>query len=134
MRWSGDCRSISRLRQSEAFHRTARRHGRFRLRLGGNYGCARLHPLFGRFLRGMFPPRQLLSETLRGRIEMLVSVLLPAVFALTGMARASITGQACHVALAAPCFWLPCSEDRWGDSGGAMDGQSWRDSLALGRS
>jgi Kef-type K+ transport system membrane component KefB len=95
-----------------------------------------LHPLFGAFLAGVcFPRINSLRETLRGRLEMLVSVLLlPLFFALTGMrTRLDL--------LYKPTTWLWAGivllAAMLGKIGGATaaarwTGQSWRDSLALG--
>ena len=95
-----------------------------------------LHPLFGAFLAGVcFPRINSLRETLRGRLEMLVSVLLlPLFFALTGMrTRLDLLDK--------PIMWLWAGivllAAMFGKIGGATaaarwTGQSWRDSLALG--
>ena len=95
-----------------------------------------VHPLFGAFLAGVcFPRASSWQETIRGRLEMLVYVLLlPLFFALTGMrTRLDLLNK--------PSMWL------WtvivilaatvGKVGGATaaarwTGQSWRESLALG--
>jgi Kef-type K+ transport system membrane component KefB len=95
-----------------------------------------LHPLFGAFLAGLCFPRDLYwRETIRGRFDMLISVLLlPMFFALTGMRtrldllNTQATWVWTAIILAAATF---------GKVGGATlagrwTGQSWRDSLALG--
>jgi Kef-type K+ transport system membrane component KefB len=95
-----------------------------------------LHPLFGAFLAGIcFPRANSWRETVRGRLEMVVSVLLlPLFFALTGMrTRLDLLNQ--------PRMWLWAAivliAATLGKIGGATaaarwTGQSWRDSLALG--
>lgn len=95
-----------------------------------------LHPLFGAFLAGLcFPRESFWQETIRGRLEMLVSVLLlPLFFALTGLrTRLDL--------LNAPSMWfwaaIVLMAASFGKIGGAAvaarwTGQSWRDSLALG--
>jgi len=95
-----------------------------------------LHPLFGAFLAGVcFPRSNSWHETIRGRLEMLVSVLLlPLFFALTGMrTRLDLLNK--------PTMWLWAGvvllAAMLGKIGGATaaarwTGQSWRDSLALG--
>src|SRR5664279_3148840 len=93
-------------------------------------------PLFGAFLAGLcFPRASPWLQEVRGRLEMLVSVvMLPLFFALTGLrTRLDLLNK--------PTMWL------WalivflaatlGKIGGATaaarwSGQSWRDSLALG--
>jgi Kef-type K+ transport system membrane component KefB len=94
------------------------------------------HPLFGAFLAGVCLPRNLsLQQALRGRLDMLVSVLLlPMFFALTGMrTRLDL--------LNTPAAWLWAAiiliAATIGKVGGASlaarwTGQSWRESLALG--
>jgi Kef-type K+ transport system membrane component KefB len=95
-----------------------------------------LHPLFGAFLAGVcFPRANSWQGTIRGRLEMLVSVLLlPLFFALTGMrTRLDLLNK--------PTMWLWAGivllAATLGKIGGATTaarwtGQSWRDSLALG--
>jgi len=95
-----------------------------------------LHPLFGAFLAGIcFPRAASLRETIRRRLEMLVSVLLlPLFFAITGMrTRLDLLNK--------PSMWLWAAillaAAMIGKIGGATlasrwTGQSWRDSLALG--
>jgi Kef-type K+ transport system membrane component KefB len=95
-----------------------------------------LHPLFGAFLAGVcFPRANSWQETIRGRLDMLVSVLLlPLFFALTGMrTRLDLLNK--------PIMWLWAGivllAATLGKIGGATvaarwTGQSWRDSLALG--
>ncbi len=95
-----------------------------------------LHPLFGAFLAGVcFPRHNSWQETLRVRLEMLVSVLLlPLFFALTGMrTRLDLLDK--------PSMWawsgIVLLAATVGKVGGATaaarwTGQSWRDSLALG--
>jgi Kef-type K+ transport system membrane component KefB len=95
-----------------------------------------VHPLFGAFLAGVcFPRESSWQETIRGRLEMLVYVLLlPLFFAMTGMRtrldllnKPSMWGWTAIVLLAATL----------GKVGGATVGarwigQPWRESLALG--
>ena len=95
-----------------------------------------LHPLFGAFLAGVcFPRANSWQETIRGRLDLLVSVLLlPLFFALTGMrTRLDLLNK--------PTLWLWAGivllAAMLGKIGGATaaarwTGQSWRDSLALG--
>jgi Kef-type K+ transport system membrane component KefB len=95
-----------------------------------------LHPLFGAFLAGIcFPRVSSLQGEIRGRLEMLVSVLLlPLFFAVTGMrTRLDLLNQ--------PTMWLWSAvvllAATLGKVGGAtaaarFTGQSWRHSLALG--
>lgn len=95
-----------------------------------------LHPLFGAFLAGLcFPRGSSWQETIRGCLEMLVSVLLlPLFFALTGLrTRLDL--------LNVPSMWVWATivlvAASFGKIGGATvaarwTGQSWRDSLALG--
>ena len=95
-----------------------------------------LHPIFGAFLAGVcFPRANSWQGTIRGRLEMLVSVLLlPLFFALTGMrTRLDLLNK--------PAMWLWTGivllAATLGKIGGATaaarwTGQSWRDSLALG--
>jgi Kef-type K+ transport system membrane component KefB len=95
-----------------------------------------LHPLFGAFLAGVcFPRVKSWQETIRGRLDTLVSVLLlPLFFALTGMrTRLDLLNK--------PTIWLwtaiVLSAATVGKVGGATvaarwTGQSWRESLALG--
>jgi Kef-type K+ transport system membrane component KefB len=95
-----------------------------------------LHPLFGAFLAGLcFPRENSWQETIRGRLDMLVSVLLlPLFFALTGLrTRLDLLNM--------PSMWLWAAivlmAASFGKIGGATmaarwTGQSWRDSLALG--
>ena len=95
-----------------------------------------LHPLFGAFLAGIcFPRVDSLRGEIRGRFEMLVSVLLlPLFFALTGMrTRLDLLNK--------PAMWLWAAVVLFaatlGKIGGAavaarFTGQPWRDSLALG--
>ena len=84
-----------------------------------------IHPLFGAFLAGLcFPRANSWQETIRGRLEMLVSVLLlPLFFALTGLrTRLDLLNK--------PTMWLWAAivlvaatlrKDRWSDSCGALD-------------
>lgn len=95
-----------------------------------------VHPLFGAFLAGVcFPRVEHWQTAIRGRLDMLVSVLLlPLFFALTGMRTRldllngkSMWLWAGIVLLAAVC----------GKMGGAAlaarwTGQSWRNAVALG--
>ncbi len=95
-----------------------------------------LHPLFGAFLAGIcFPRVSSLQGEIRGRLEMLVSVLLlPLFFAVTGMrTRLDLLNK--------PTTWLWAAvvllAATLGKAGGAtaasrFTGQSWRHSLALG--
>jgi Kef-type K+ transport system membrane component KefB len=95
-----------------------------------------LHPLFGAFLAGIcFPRLDSLRGEIRGRLEMLVSVLLlPLFFALTGMrTRLELLNK--------PAMWFWAAVVLFaatlGKIGGAtvtarFTGQPWRDSLALG--
>ncbi len=95
-----------------------------------------VHPLFGAFLAGVcFPRANSWQETIRGRLEMLVSVLLlPLFFALTGLrTRLDLLNK--------PIMWLWAAivlgAATFGKVGGAtaaarLTGKSWRDSLALG--
>ncbi len=95
-----------------------------------------LHPLFGAFLAGLCFQRDLSRrEAIRGRFDLLISVLLlPMFFALTGMrTRLDL--------LSTPATWLwtaiILAAATVGKMGGASlagrwTGQSWRDSLALG--
>jgi Kef-type K+ transport system membrane component KefB len=95
-----------------------------------------LHPLFGAFLAGIcFPRVSSLQGEIRGRLEMLVSVLLlPLFFAVTGMrTRLDLLNK--------PTTWLWAAvvllAATLGKVGGAtaasrFTGQSWRHSLALG--
>jgi Kef-type K+ transport system membrane component KefB len=95
-----------------------------------------LHPLFGAFLAGVcFPRADSWQKAIRGRLDMLVSVLLlPLFFALTGMhTRLDLLNK--------PAMWLWAGvllvAAMLGKIGGATlaarwTGQSWRDSLALG--
>jgi Kef-type K+ transport system membrane component KefB len=95
-----------------------------------------LHPLFGAFLAGICFPRNLSwRDAIRGRFDMLISVLLlPMFFALTGMrTRLDL--------LSSPATWLwtaiILAAATFGKVGGASlagrwTGQSWQDSLALG--
>ena len=118
------------------FDRTARRHGGVRLRIGGSHRRARLHPLFGAFLAGIcFPRISTRQGEIRGRLEMLITVLLlPLFFALTGLrTRLDLLNK--------PTMWLWAAVVLFaatlGKIGGAttaarLTGQSWRDSLALG--
>jgi Kef-type K+ transport system membrane component KefB len=95
-----------------------------------------LHPLFGAFLAGIcFPRDRSWQEAIRGRFDMLISVLLlPMFFALTGM-------RTRFDLLNTPTTWLWAAiilfAATFGKVGGASlasrwTGQSWRDSLALG--
>jgi Kef-type K+ transport system membrane component KefB len=95
-----------------------------------------VHPLFGAFLAGVcFPRTNLLRQTIRQRLELLVSVLLlPLFFALTGLrTRLDLLNE--------PTMWFWAAivlvAAMIGKIGGAAvasrwTGQSWRDSLALG--
>jgi Kef-type K+ transport system membrane component KefB len=95
-----------------------------------------LHPLFGAFLAGLCFPRDLSwRDAIRGRLDMLISVLLlPMFFALTGLrTRLDLINT--------PATWLwtaiILAAATFGKVGGATlagrwTGQSWRDSLALG--
>jgi Kef-type K+ transport system membrane component KefB len=95
-----------------------------------------LHPLFGAFLAGIcFPRISTRQGEIRGRLEMLISVLLlPLFFALTGLrTRLDLLNK--------PTMWLWAAVVLFaatlGKIGGAtaaarLTGQSWRDSLALG--
>ena len=95
-----------------------------------------VHPLFGAFLAGICLPRRTSwQETIRGRLEMLISaLLLPLFFALTGMrTRLDLLNK--------PSLWLWAAivllAATLGKIGGATiparwTGQSWRQSLALG--
>jgi len=95
-----------------------------------------LHPLFGAFLAGLcFPRANAWQETIRERLDVLVSVLLmPLFFAVTGMrTRLDLLNK--------PTMWLWAAiilmAATLGKVGGAAvgarwTGQSWRDSLALG--
>jgi Kef-type K+ transport system membrane component KefB len=95
-----------------------------------------VHPLFGAFLAGIcFPRANSWQETIRGRLEMLISaLLLPLFFALTGMrTRFDLLNK--------PSMWLwaaiVLAAATLGKIGGATlaarwTGQSWRESLALG--
>jgi Kef-type K+ transport system membrane component KefB len=95
-----------------------------------------VHPLFGAFLAGVcFPRIEKWQVALRGKLDMLVSVLLlPLFFALTGMRTRLdlLNGKAmwlwAGIVLVAAVF---------GKMGGAVlaarwTGQSWRDAAALG--
>ena len=95
-----------------------------------------VHPLFGAFLAGVcFPRIEKWQMALRGKLDMLVSVLLlPLFFALTGMRTRLdlLNGKAmwlwAGIVLVAAVF---------GKMGGAVlaarwTGQSWRDAAALG--
>jgi Kef-type K+ transport system membrane component KefB len=95
-----------------------------------------LHPLFGAFLAGIcFPRVNTLRGEIRGRLEMLISVLLlPLFFAVTGMrTRLDLLNK--------PAMWLWAAVVLFaatlGKIGGAtvaarFMGRSWRYSLALG--
>ena len=95
-----------------------------------------VHPLFGAFLAGIcFPRANSWQETIRGRLEMLISaLLLPLFFALTGMrTRLDLLNK--------PSMWfwaaLVLVAATLGKIGGATiaarwTGQSWRESLTLG--
>jgi Kef-type K+ transport system membrane component KefB len=95
-----------------------------------------VHPLFGAFLAGLcFPRANPWLQEIRGRLEMLISVLLlPLFFALTGLrTRLDLLNK--------PTMWLWAAivlmAATLGKIGGATaaarwSGQSWRDSLALG--
>ena len=95
-----------------------------------------VHPLFGAFLAGLcFPRMHSWREAIRGRLEILVSVLLlPLFFALTGLrTRLDLLKE--------PIMWVWTAiilvAATFGKVGGATmaarwTGQSWRDSLALG--
>jgi Kef-type K+ transport system membrane component KefB len=95
-----------------------------------------IHPLFGAFLAGVcFPRESSWQETIRGRLDMLVSVLLlPLFFALTGMrTRLDLLNK--------PSLWvwtfIVILAATLGKVGGATaaarwTGQPWRESLALG--
>ena len=95
-----------------------------------------VHPLFGAFLAGLcFPRANPWLQEIRGRLEMLVSVvMLPLFFALTGLrTRLDLLNK--------PTMWLWAvivfMAATLGKIGGATaaarwSGQSWRDSLALG--
>ena len=95
-----------------------------------------LHPLFGAFLAGLcFPRANSWQETIRKRLDMLISaLLLPLFFALTGMrTRLDLLDQPTM------CFWtaIILAAATLGKVGGAtiaarLSGQSWRYSLALG--
>lgn len=95
-----------------------------------------VHPLFGAFLAGFcFPRVEKWQVAMRGRLDMVVSVLLlPLFFALTGMRTRLdlLNGKAmwlwAGIVLVAAVF---------GKMGGAAlaarwTGQSWRDAIALG--
>ncbi len=95
-----------------------------------------IHPLFGAFMAGLcFPRVPQWAEAIRGRLDMLVSVLLlPLFFALTGMRTHLdlLSGRGvwlwAAIILAAAVF---------GKIGGAVAaarwmGQPWRSALALG--
>jgi Kef-type K+ transport system membrane component KefB len=95
-----------------------------------------VHPLFGAFMAGVcFPRVEEWRTSLRGRLDMLVSVLLlPLFFALTGMrTRLDLLDDSAMwlwagIVLAAAVF---------GKMGGAalaarFTGQSWRNAIALG--
>jgi Kef-type K+ transport system membrane component KefB len=95
-----------------------------------------LHPLFGAFLAGIcFPRTNSWQETIRKRLDMLISaLLLPLFFALTGMrTRLDLLDK--------PMMWFWTAiilvAATFGKIGGATiaarwSGQSWRHSLALG--
>jgi Kef-type K+ transport system membrane component KefB len=95
-----------------------------------------VHPLFGAFLAGIcFPRANSWQETIRRRLEMLISaLLLPLFFALTGMrTRLDLLNKP------STWFWaaIVLVAATLGKIGGATiaarwTGQSWRESLALG--
>jgi len=95
-----------------------------------------VHPLFGAFLAGIcFPRSTSWHETIRGRLEMLISaLLLPLFFALTGMrTRLDLLNKPSMRLWAA----IVLAAATLGKIGGATiaarwTGQPWRESLALG--
>jgi Kef-type K+ transport system membrane component KefB len=95
-----------------------------------------IHPLFGAFLAGVcFPRVPEWQVAMRGRLDMIVSVLLlPLFFALTGMRTRLdlLSGRTMW-------FWtgIVLVAAIFGKMGGAAlaarwTGQSWRDAVALG--
>jgi Kef-type K+ transport system membrane component KefB len=94
------------------------------------------HPLFGAFLAGLCLPRDhALQQALRGRLEMLVSVvLLPMFFALTGMRTRLDLLNTATAWLWAAIILVGATIGKVGGASLAArwTGQSWRESLALG--
>jgi Kef-type K+ transport system membrane component KefB len=94
-----------------------------------------VHPLFGAFLAGLcFPRLRHWQETLRARLNAVVSVLLPFFFALTGMkTRLDLLNGGTAWVWTGAVLALAIT----GKMGGAitaarLTGYGWRDSLGLG--